>query len=178
MQHPIEHIQWIPAEDLDPNDWNPNICFDQELKLLKFSLLKQGWIQPVLASNEDGRIVIIDGFHRWWLTMNDPDVKAMSNGRVPCAILEMEESERKMLTVRINRAKGSHMAFKMHDLVKSLVVDNGLSVPAICEGIGANRDEVELLLQEGVFQKLDIPNHKYSQAWVPKPKSERRPGSK
>ena len=33
--------------------------------------------------------------------------------------------------------------------------------------IGATKDEVELLYQEGVFKMKNIADYKYSQAWYP-----------
>ena len=32
MDHPINNIQWIEAEKLNPNDYNPNVVFIPELK--------------------------------------------------------------------------------------------------------------------------------------------------
>lgn len=171
MKHPIENITWVNVEDLSANDYNPNMVFDQELKLLKHSLLTSGWIQPVLCTQD---YEVIDGYHRWWLTKNDEEMFEFTNGKVPCAVMELTKADRIMLTVRINRAKGSHMAIKMHELVQQLVTEHAVSIKDVCTGIGATKAEVELLLQEGVFKKLDIENHKYSKAWYPKPKSERK----
>lgn len=169
MQHPIDNVTWLDAETLDANDYNPNVVFNQELKLLEHSILTTGWIQPVLVARdlETQRCTIIDGFHRTMLTRTSKAVKALTGGKVPCAILDLSEAERMMLTVRINRAKGSHVALKMHDLVTALVRDHGMSVADVCKGIGATKDEVELLLTENVFKKLDVANHKYSRAWYP-----------
>ena len=62
---PIENIQWLDAEKLNANDYNPNAVFTPELRLLERSILKTGWVQPVLANRD---LIIIDGFHRWMLT--------------------------------------------------------------------------------------------------------------
>ena len=61
MLDPINNIQWILASDLNGNDYNPNVVFTPELKLLERSLLKTGWVQPILISKDK---IIIDGFHR------------------------------------------------------------------------------------------------------------------
>lgn len=171
-QHPISRIEWLSVDMLDRNDYNPNHVLSPEMRLLKSSLLKQGWIQPILVSreNRDGetRYVIIDGFHRSTLAKTDKDVRAMTDGLVPCAVLDLPLSERKMLTVRINRAKGSHAAVKMHELVQSLATEDGLSVAQIAEGIGATSHEVNTLLQENLFEKFDVANHEYSKAWMPR----------
>jgi len=167
-KQPLSQVTWMHHSVLSANDYNPNHVFGPEMKLLKLSMLKQGWIQPVLVCKEGDGFVIIDGFHRSTLTKRDEDIQAMTNGMVPCVILDIDRKERMLLTVRINRAKGSHAAVKMHELVSSLVEDEGCTVKEICKGIGADSSEVKLLLQESVFKKLNVENTDYSEAWCPK----------
>lgn len=171
MKQPIDSIEWIDTDLLEANDYNPNVVIGPEWRLLKLSLLKQGWIQPVLVvRTEDGRYRIVDGFHRSTMCKTDKDVAAMTGGKVPCAVLDIDEAERKMLTVRINRAKGTHQAVKMGDLVKALVKDHGIPVEEVCAGIGASKAEIELLLMEDVFEKKGTADHVYSRAWQPRDK--------
>jgi ParB-like chromosome segregation protein Spo0J len=181
---PIDNIRWIDAERLDANDYNPNYVLTTEMKLLKLSLLAQGWIQPVLVVSrlvpvECGgeappvlieRYEIIDGFHRSTLCKTDKEVNEMTGGMVPCAVLDLSEADRKMLTVRINRAKGSHVAAKMHELITSLVNDHEVPITELCKQLGADKAEIELLLQESVFKKQNIEDHPYSRAWTVKAK--------
>lgn len=162
-EQPINNIVWIEAKLLTANGWNPNFVLSKELQLLKLSLLSQGWIQPVLVDQNN---VIIDGWHRSFLCKNDKDVAEMTDGKCPCAVLDLTEPERMLLTVRINRAKGVHSAVKMHELVSILYTTHKLTVQQIGDGIGANKDEVDLLLKENVFKKLDIENTPYSEAWA------------
>lgn len=170
-QHPISRVQWEDVNNLRANSYNPNHVLTPEMKLLRHSILIQGWIQPILVSHDpeagEGVYEIIDGFHRYSLAKTDPEVNHLTGGRVPVVIMEMTRSERMMLTIRINRARGNHMAFKMHEIVAELVHDLGVTIPEICLKIGADKHEVELLLQENVFQKKDVKNHTYSKAWVP-----------
>lgn len=167
-KHPVDNILWVDVNELKANDYNPNKVLSKELQLLKYSLLAQGWVQPVLVNkDENGGLVIIDGFHRTSLAKGDKDVYAMTDGKVPVVVLELTQPERMLLTIRINRAKGSHIAFKMHDIVKSLVNDHGYSVTRICEGIGAEKHEVETLIQESVFIEKDVANVEYSKSWSP-----------
>jgi ParB-like chromosome segregation protein Spo0J len=164
MVHPIENIQWLDAELLRANDYNPNVVYNQELRLLEHSILLSGWIQPLLITQD---YEIIDGFHRWTLTKMSKELNALTEGKVPCCVMTLTEPERMMLTIRINRAKGNHIAVKMHEVITKLVEQYGISLSEIGKNIGANKDEVELLCMDGVFKKLDIQNHKYSKAWVP-----------
>ena len=171
MNHPINNIKWIKPSQLNANDYNPNVVLNQELKLLKLSLLKQGWLQPILIDQDN---VIIDGYHRYWLAANDKEVAALADNTVPCAILDLSLSERMLLTIRINRAKGNHVALKMHEIVYALHNDHGVAKEHIAESIGANEQEINLLLQENVFSSKDTKNHKYSKAWIPAKRIEKQ----
>ena len=165
QEMPISKVQWVDVEKLKANDYNPNVVFSKEMELLKLSILKNGWIQPILVTHE---YVIIDGFHRASLAKADKKVNALTGGKVPVVIMELNEPERMLLTIRINRAKGSHIAIKMSDLIKKVVNDYGMPIDEICRQIGATKDEVELLLMDDVFKKFDITKEtRYSKAWVP-----------
>lgn len=162
IKHPIDNISWKLVDELTANEYNPNFVLTPEMNLLKHSLLTNGWIQPILISSEG---VIIDGFHRHLLAKNDKDIRAMTEGLVPCAVLELTKPEAIMLTVRINRAKGVHSAVQMHKLVSQLINDMGLTVKEVCKGLGATKEEVDLLLKEDIFKRLDIENQSYTKAW-------------
>lgn len=167
---PLEKILWIPTALLSSNDWNPNVVFDRELALLKFSILKQGWIQPLMAGTDgktSGPFEIIDGFHRWWLTHNDKEISAMTGGTVPVCLMDIPQAERMLLTIRINRAKGKHVAAKMSSIVRRVHFEFGVSRDEIGDAIGAGKEEVELLLCEDVFAKKKTATHSYSRAWKP-----------
>ena len=104
MEHPIERIVWLEASELQANDYNPNVVYTPELKLLEYNIVRHGWIQPILVTQDK---VIIDGFHRWKLTQDSEPVRNLTGGKVPCCVINLSEPERMMLTVRINRAKGA-----------------------------------------------------------------------
>lgn len=164
MDNPIDRIEWRDAATLKANAWNPNYVLTPELRLLERSLLKTGWVQPVLINPEG---IIIDGFHRWRLSLDSPAVKARFGGKLPCAILCVTEAEAMLLTVRMNRAKGSHSALRMGDLVKRLLTEFGYDRAEIAVEIGASKEEVDLLAQESVFTQRNIDSYRYSRAWVP-----------
>lgn len=161
-QDPISNVKWISVDELDANDYNPNVVLNQELRLLEFSLLKNGWIQPILVSKDN---VIIDGYHRSFLSRTSKKVREKYNSKVPCVVMDITEAERMLLTIRINRAKGNHVAIKMHEIITELVDKHKLTFEEIMEGIGCTKQEVELLYKKGVFDALNIKEHKYSKAW-------------
>lgn len=168
---PIGHVQWLPVDELDGNRWNPNTVHKPELRLLEHSLLKNGWIQPILVS--PARIVI-DGFHRWSLSKDSPRVRERWSGRVPCAVLDVDEPNAMLLTIRINRAKGTHVAVGMSRIVRELLDEHGYEPQQIAIEIGATLDEVHLLAQDGVFAVKDIAKWSYSPAWYPAEDGKRR----
>lgn len=164
MTDPIDAIAWVDGASLRANHWNPNRVHKPELRLLEHSLLTTGWIQPILA-NPTG--LIIDGFHRWRLSQDSKVVRERWAGRVPVATLDVDDATAMAITVRINRAKGSHVAVEMHRLVHDLLTVHGWDREQVAKEIGATLHEVDALAQEGVFAAKGIKQWAYSQAWYP-----------
>jgi len=164
MKEPIDQIQWIDANELIANDYNPNVVFTPELKSLEKNILAIGWVQPVIASTSK---VIIDGFHRTQLSINSKALQKKYKGMVPCVLFDATRDESMILTVRMNRAKGSHVAVRMSDMVKELIDVHKWEVEALAKELGATKKEIDLLYQDGVFKFKNIKNYKYSKAWYP-----------
>jgi hypothetical protein len=162
---PIMAVEWRHAATLTANHWNPNYVMTPELTLLERSLMVTGWVQPVLITPAG---TIIDGFHRVQLSKDSPRLLAKYGGFVACAVLDVSEAEARMLTVRMNRAKGTHGALRMSELVRSLIDEYGCDPAEVAVELGATADEVNLLYQDSVFAARNIKDYKYSQAWIPK----------
>lgn len=163
-KEPVANIEWRDANSLHANSWNPNVVFTPELKLLERSILKCGWIQPIII-NPDG--LVIDGFHRWRLSQDSAALKERYAGKVPCVVMNLSKPEAMLLTIRINRAKGTHIAVQMSEIVHELIDVHKYSREQIAENIGAGLDEIDLLYQDGVFKMKNIKDYKYSKAWYP-----------
>lgn len=162
---PVDSIRWVPADTLDPNTWNPNRVHLAELRLLERSLLLTGWIQPLLVNCDR---LIIDGFHRWRLTQDSERVAARWRGKVPVAVLDVDRPTAMLMTIRINRAKGTHVAVEMSAIVRELIAEHGLDRKTIAAEIGGTTEEVDLLAQQDVFAAKRIHQWAYSKAWYPK----------
>ena len=167
---PISNIKWVDVRKLDANSYNPNVVYNDELNLLVTSILKSGWIQPILIANDN---VIIDGYHRHWISKNNKKIIEKYNYKVPVATLGINKVEAMYITVRMNRAKGSHMAIKMSELIKNLIDDHGEKIPSIANNLGMDIQEVELLYADSIWKKLELDKHNYSQAWYPKNKGKK-----
>jgi ParB-like chromosome segregation protein Spo0J len=164
MKDPLDHIKWLSAKELKPNFWNPNAVFGPELRLLRDLILRYGWIQPLLVSRD---YIIIDGFHRWRLSLDDKGLLAQYAGLVPCAILDMDEQEAMLLTATINRAKGTAVAVRMSHLIIRLIDEYGMEKAEVAKRIGGTKQEVEALYEDSVWKTLKLDEHVYSKAWVP-----------
>lgn len=164
MTDPICNIEWRDAATLNANDYNPNIVFTPELRLLERSILLTGWVQPVLIT-ADG--TIIDGFHRAMLSRDSEQLKARYGGKCPCAVINVTRDQAMIMTIRMNRAKGTHVAVRMSDIVRELIDVHHCDPQEVAIEIGATKDEIDLLYQEGVFKMKNIADYKYSRAWYP-----------
>jgi ParB-like chromosome segregation protein Spo0J len=161
---PLSRIEWRRADGLRSNDYNPNVVFTPELRLLELSILRHGWIQPVVI-REDG--TIIDGFHRWALSRDSKALRAKYGGQLPCVVFKLSDEDAMLLTIRMNRAKGTHVALRMAHLVKRLVDGCGADPDYIAREIGAPRAEVDLLYQDNLFKARKLDQAPYSEAWAP-----------
>ncbi len=171
---PLDRIEWLHVTDVHPNPWNPNRVARPELRLLERSLLATGWVHPLLVvprlgpeEQAVGGYSIVDGYHRWRLSLESPAVQQRWGGLVPCAILDLDVASAMLLTVRINRAKGSHGSVSMSALVRTLVLEHDVSIERVCEEMGATAAEVNLLLAEDVFKNRNAAEWSYSKAWHP-----------
>ena len=151
---PVSSVQWVPRERLSANDWNPNHQAPPEFKLLRLSILENGWTQPIVVREHDGgaRLEIVDGYHRW-LVSEQSDVSDLTHGMVPIVVLaECEDDLARMATIRHNRARGQHAVVPMADIVADLV-DRGLDEGEIGARLGMDPEEVERLLDRGSMVK-------------------------
>ena len=168
MKEPIDNIQWIDANELEANDYNPNVVFSPELRSLERNILAIGWVQPVIASTSK---IIIDGFHRTMLSRESKKLIEKYKGKVPCVLFDVPRDEAMILTVRMNRAKGSHVAVRMSEMVKELIDTHNWEQKELAQELGATPKEIDLLYQDGVFKFRNIKDYKYSKAWYPQLKN-------
>lgn len=163
-KEPVDNIVWIPARELKPNSYNPNVVFNTELNLLEESILRNGWVQPIVINPNK---IIIDGFHRYSLSMISQKLQSKYAEEVPCVIVDISDAEAMMMTVRMNRAKGKHAAIRMSDIVQTLIDEHGLTPEDLISGMGMTDSEVALLYDGTLLKHVDWQSKKYSKAWIP-----------
>jgi ParB-like chromosome segregation protein Spo0J len=163
MPDPIDSVEWRASRDLRGNDYNPNYVLLPELNLLERSILKTGWTAPVTIL-QDGTIV--DGFHRWRLSLDSRRLRERYSERVPTVTIDATPEQAKAATVRLNRARGTHVAMRMSQLVRQLLED-GLDSQEIAAELGMEPNEVETLSQDSIYKARNLDQYRYSRSWIP-----------
>ena len=159
---PISRLRWVHRDELKGNDYNPNHVAPPEKRLLKISLLEDGWTQPIVIRSD---MEIVDGFHRWQIS-GDKQVYAMTDGMVPVVELNADKSleDQMMSTIRHNRARGTHAVIRMSEIVEKLA-SAGLADDEIATRLQMDEEEVSRLLDRGNMLKRGSRDE-FNQGWV------------
>lgn len=145
---PVYHIIPVPVEKIEPNSYNPNSVAPPELKLLYDSIHEDGYTMPIVCYYEKERdvYIIVDGFHRYRIMLDYPDIYAREGGMLPVSVIDKPLDCRMASTIRHNRARGSHNVDLMSNIIKELH-ELGRSDAWISKHLGMEKDEIHRLKQ-------------------------------
>ena len=90
-------VEYVAASDLKPNAYNPNRQTEDEFAMLLSSMREDGFTQPVLVMQNG---TIVDGEHRWRAAQE------LGYEQIPVVRVNMTEAQRRIATMRHNRARG------------------------------------------------------------------------
>ena len=165
-QEPVDCVLWVKADEIVATDYNPNVMAPSEKKLLKQSLEKDGFTQPIVVSEETSHYLVVDGFHRQLLGRRTVTGKRLK-GWLPVTCINPDrkgQTSRIAATIRHNRARGKHQITSMSDIVRDLS-RLGWTDERIGTELGMDQDEVLRLKQISglteLFQQAD-----FSPAWT------------
>lgn len=167
FQSPVYNIISVPVEKIIPNSYNPNQVAPPELKLLYDSIREDGYTMPIVCYYVKSRdvYVIVDGFHRYRIMLEYPDIYERENGRLPVSVIDKPLDHRMASTIRHNRARGSHKVDLMSNIIKELH-ELGRSDNWISTHLGMDKDEILRLKQITGLAAL-FKDVNFGQAWVP-----------
>lgn len=164
---PVDCVQWVPAQNVHANDYNPNSVAPPEMKLLEHSIMEDGYTQPIVAwPQEDGTNEVVDGFHRNRVGRESEKVAKRIHGYLPIVKINAEQSDRSdrmASTIRHNRARGKHRVEAMSDIVVELKRRNW-SDDKIAKNLGMDSDEVLRLCQITGLAEV-FKDQGFSEAW-------------
>lgn len=165
IDHPVDRVMWVPVEKIRPNEYNPNSVAGPEMSLLHHSISADGYTQPIVTvyDPEEDLYVIVDGFHRYWVGGQSPEITETTAGRLPVVVIDKPVTDRMASTVRHNRARGKHSVQGMSAMVFKML-EEGWEDHEICNELGMEPEELLRLKHITGFSKL-FENTEYSQAW-------------
>jgi ParB-like chromosome segregation protein Spo0J len=167
FKSPAYGIIAVPFEKIVPNTYNPNSVAPPEMKLLYDSIKEDGYTMPIVCyySKKEDKYAIVDGFHRWRIMRDYPDIYEREHGMLPVAVIDKPLSDRMASTIRHNRARGSHDVDLMSNIIKELH-ELGRSDAWISKHLGMDKDEILRLKQITGLAAL-FKDVKFGQAWRP-----------
>lgn len=165
---PVDLIQWVPADSVHSNDYNPNTVAPPEMELLRLSIMADGYTQPIVTNADaDGQgRTVVDGFHRNRVGKECEDVAARIRGYLPVVQIKGDRTDRGdqiAATIRHNRARGKHTVDAMSEIVLELKRRNW-SDNKIAKELGMDPDEV-LRLAQITGLAAAFADRDFSKAW-------------
>lgn len=164
---PAYGVRAVPFDKIVPNTYNPNTVASPEMRLLYDSIREDGYTMPIVCyhDRENDTYIIVDGFHRWRIMRDYPDIYEREKGMLPVSVIDKPISGRMASTVRHNRARGTHSVDLMSNIIKELH-EVGRSDAWISRHLGMDRDEILRLKQitglAALFRDTD-----FGKAWQP-----------
>jgi ParB-like chromosome segregation protein Spo0J len=163
---PVDCVLWVGADTVKANDYNPNVVAPPEMKLLKRSILEDGYTQPIVTWQTNGGREVVDGFHRNRIGKEDKSVRKRIRGYLPVTTVNewrTDRGDRIAATIRHNRARGKHTVEGLTEIVVELARRNW-SDKRIAKQLGMDPDEVLRLKQVSGLAEM-FADREFSKAW-------------
>lgn len=109
--------------------------------------------------------VIVDGFHRYRIMLDYPDIYRREEGLLPVSVIDKPLDYRMASTIRHNRARGSHNVDLMSNIIRELH-ELGRSDAWISKHLGMDKDEILRLKQLTGLTAL-FRDVQFGKAWLP-----------
>lgn len=164
---PVDCVLWVKAEQVKPNNYNPNSVAPPEMRLLEKSIKRSGVTMPIhVCPESDSSLVTIDGEHRTRVCRDSKSVKERLRGYAPVTIARPDqrtEAARIIATNNHNDARGAHGVTPVTENV-ALLVRAGLTDAEIGAELGKSADEI-LRFKNRIGLPTIYKDHEYSKSW-------------
>lgn len=163
---PVDCVLWVPGDEVQANDYNPNVVAPPEMRLLEHSIEMDGYTQPIVTFPNNGHREVVDGFHRSLVGKRSKKVSKRTRGYLPVTTIKADRADRSdriAATIRHNRARGQHQVANMSEIVVELARRNW-SDEKIGRELGMEPDEVLRLKQISGLAEA-FADKEFSEAW-------------
>lgn len=163
IKFPCLNVKLVPIEKVQANDYNPNKMEAKMFRLLKKSIVEDGLTMPIVTYYDEiqDKYIIVDGFHRYSVLLKLVD-------EIPVSVIDKPINDRRISTIRHNKAKGTHQL----DLIKAnfneLLKDPNLKLADISERLGLEAEEV-VIYRRGAKISDEFKNQEHSNSWERNP---------
>lgn len=153
-------VKLLPMEKVVPNDYNPNKMQFKILKLLKTSIIEDGFLFPILVihSKDADQYVVVDGFHRY------KAMQQLKQDFIPAVVLNRDISERRIMTVRMNKTRGVHQLEGDKANFQNLLEEGKYSLPELSEKMALEAEQIVIYKKKGSIVE-EYTDHSFSNAW-------------
>lgn len=163
---PVDCVLWVKADTVIANDYNPNKVAPPEMQLLEVSIDNDGYTQPIVTYNIDGKNEVIDGFHRSRVGKESPLINKRVQNYLPIVSIRDEQKDKNnriASTIRHNRARGKHQVDAMSEIVLELKNRNWTN-KRVARELGMDEDEILRLCQISGLSDIFSDND-FNKAW-------------
>ena len=124
-----EPITFVSVEQLQPNNYNPNVMTEAEFAELVAEVRHLGRVpKPIVVRQNGADYVIVDGEHGW------KAAKEVGLDLVPCEVLTVDDFEAKRQTYKRNR-HGTHNPVRLGQMFAGMMRERKLSQRALAKEI-------------------------------------------
>ncbi len=140
-------IEDIPIEEFDLSLCGMRIIKPDCVLRVQNSIWLHGQLQPVVAREHEGRYQIIDGFKRYYISV-DLEIKALQ-----CQVLDIDLQQAKLLILSYNRPHQSMEVWEEAMVLEDLIKTHDLSQLSLSRLTGYSRSWVSRRLS--LISKID-----------------------
>jgi ParB/RepB/Spo0J family partition protein len=138
-----ENYKLIPLNKIKPNKYNNNVMSKEKFDILVENIKTYGFDEPIILTYlSHGNYEIVDGEHRY------KAVKKLGYKYIPAKIKQLNELQRKLLTLSYNKLRGSDNPEKTKKLLRDIRNNYDITEDEIVEVTGYSPLELRLYLTE------------------------------
>lgn len=158
-------VEYVPIDSIKPNKYNPNRQSEHDFNLLLKSMTEDGFTQPIVCQQDSREIV--DGEHRWRAAGK------LGYTEIPVVFVNMTEAQRRIATLRHNRARGSEDVDLSAEVLRDLQKLGALDWAQ--DSLQLDDAEMNALLEDTTAPEA-LAAETFGDAWAPKEEGEERVG--